>query len=94
MSVSRFHSVCVCVCVCMCTRALATAIIITIIKHIYYSALTSKAIQRRCTIKPFMLKYIKKISQTLKSNLKKMCLQKRLKDSKDVALLTINALSP
>ena len=29
---------------------------IIIIKYIYYSALTSKAIQRRCTIKPFTQK--------------------------------------
>ena len=51
--------------------------IIITIKYIYYSTLVSRAIQRHCTIKPFMPKYIKKILYILKSNLKKMCLQKR-----------------
>ena len=39
----------------------ALIIIIIIIKHIYYSVLTSKAIRRRCTIKPFMPTNINKI---------------------------------
>ena len=50
-------SVCVCACVCacvfVCARALVVIIILILIKYIYYSVLTSKAIQRRCTIKPF-----------------------------------------
>ena len=49
-------------------------------KLIYKSTLTSEAIQRLCTIKPFMPKRMQKILQILKSNFKKMPLQQRLKD--------------
>ena len=59
MNVCEF--VCMCVCfmfvrayvrACVCTHTYII-IQITIIKYIYYSALTNKAIQRRCTIKMF-----------------------------------------
>ena len=46
---------------------------IIIIKHIYKSVLTSKAIQRRCTIKPFMPKDIKNIIDVEKWSEKGVC---------------------